>query len=123
MAAVHYNRVMCGFKPILIYQKPPHTPPPKIFLDVVRGRRSKAYHPWEQSIHEAIHLLSRFCITGDLILDPYAGSGTTCLAAKLLGLNYIGFELDPGTHRIACQRMEQQPLNLCSYDCEEVIRA
>ncbi|PJE59889.1 MAG: site-specific DNA-methyltransferase [Candidatus Portnoybacteria bacterium CG10_big_fil_rev_8_21_14_0_10_44_7] len=31
--------------------------------------------------------------TRGLVLDPYAGSGTTCLAAKLLGVNYIGIEI------------------------------
>ena len=28
-----------------------------------------------------------------VILDPYVGSGTTCLAAKLLGSNYIGIDI------------------------------
>lgn len=28
-----------------------------------------------------------------MILDPYVGSGTTCLAAKLLGSNYIGIDI------------------------------
>ena len=28
-----------------------------------------------------------------MILDPYTGSGTTCLAAKLLGSNYIGIDI------------------------------
>ncbi len=117
MAAVHRKNVMCGFKPILIYQKPPFAAPHKIFLDVVRGRKSKLHHAWEQSIHEALHLLSRFCIAGDIILDPFAGSGTTLLAAKLLGRDYIGFEIDPDTYLDACQRLEQQPLDLRQF-CE-----
>ncbi len=28
-----------------------------------------------------------------MVLDPYVGSGTTCLAAKLLGSNYIGIDI------------------------------
>ena len=28
-----------------------------------------------------------------MVLDPYVGSGTTCLAAKLLGVNYIGIDI------------------------------
>ncbi len=117
LLAVHYKNVICGFKPILIYQKPPFKPPEKIFLDRISGRKAKEYHSWEQSIHEALHLLSRFCRPGETILDPFTGTGTTLLAAKLLGLVYIGFEIDPNTYRIGCQRLEQQPLDLRQF-CE-----
>ena len=40
-----------------------------------------------------------------LILDPFAGSGSTCLAAKHLELDYIGFEIDEGYHKIAEDRL------------------
>lgn len=46
-----------------------------------------------------------------LILDPYCGSGTTCLAAKELGRHYIGIELDQNYAKYARQRIEgYQPL-------------
>lgn len=41
----------------------------------------------------------------DLILDCFAGSGTTCLAAKETNRRYIGFEIDPEYHKIAVNRM------------------
>ena len=41
-----------------------------------------------------------------VILDPFCGSGTTCLAAKHLGLNYIGFEIDEEYYKIACDRLQ-----------------
>jgi site-specific DNA-methyltransferase (adenine-specific) len=115
MAMVYQNRVMCGYKPILIYQKSPHAPPKKVSLDVIRGRKAKKYHPWEQSIHEALHLLSRFAVPGEIMLDPYAGSGTSLLAAKLLGLQYIGFEYDPEYYEIALTRLNQVPLDLKTF--------
>lgn len=40
------------------------------------------------------------------ILDPYVGSGTTTLAAKHLGLNYIGFEINEKFYKIATDRMK-----------------
>ena len=43
---------------------------------------------------------------GGLILDPFVGSGTTCLAAKHLGHNYIGFEINKDFYQIACDRLQ-----------------
>ena len=42
---------------------------------------------------------------GSLVLDPFVGSGTTAVACKELGRNYIAFELDPKWHTIAVDRL------------------
>ncbi|MDH7510059.1 MAG: DNA methyltransferase [Methanolinea sp.] len=109
------RNAMCGWKPVVIYQKPPVTAPNQIFIDVLRGVRAKAFHPWQQSIHETLHLLSRLAAPGALVLDPYAGTGTNLIAAQLLGMNYHGFEIDPATYRIAQDRLTQRPLDLAVY--------
>lgn len=49
---------------------------------------------------------------GALVLDPFAGSGTNLVAARLLGMDYYGFEIDPATCRIARDRLTQRPLDL-----------
>ena len=41
----------------------------------------------------------------DIILDCFAGSGTTCVAAKELGRRYIGMEIDKEYHKIAVNRL------------------
>lgn len=41
----------------------------------------------------------------NLILDPFAGSGTTLMACKMLGLDYIGFEIDSSYCEIANARL------------------
>ena len=44
---------------------------------------------------------------GDTVFDPFMGSGTTAVAAKMLGRHYIGFEIDPEYHRIAEKRLSE----------------
>lgn len=50
-------------------------------------------------------LISLFSKEGDLVLDPFMGSGTTAVAAKLLNRNYIGFEIIPEYVKISEQRI------------------
>ncbi len=45
-----------------------------------------------------------------IILDPFAGSGTTCVAAKQLGRKYIGIEINPDYIKIAKERLKQGEL-------------
>ena len=49
---------------------------------------------------------------GDIVLDPFCGSGTTCLAARALGRHYLAFEIDPDTCELARERVRntQPPL-------------
>ncbi len=49
---------------------------------------------------------------GDLVLDPFAGSGTTLRAAKELGRNFIGLEVNPEYVDMAYGRISQQVMSL-----------
>ncbi len=42
---------------------------------------------------------------GEIVADFFMGSGTTAVAAKELHRNFIGFEIDPEYHKIACDRL------------------
>ena len=44
---------------------------------------------------------------GDIVFDPFLGSGTTAVAAVNTGRHYIGFELDPAYFDIACKRLDE----------------
>lgn len=41
----------------------------------------------------------------DIVLDCFSGSGTTCVAAKELGRQFIGIEIDPEYHKISIDRL------------------
>lgn len=51
-------------------------------------------------------LVSLVTIEGQVILDPFMGSGTTCLAAKRLNRHYIGIDIDPQSVRTANERLD-----------------
>lgn len=42
---------------------------------------------------------------GDIVLDPLAGSGTTCVAARRLGRRFLGIDLNPDFCRLAAERV------------------
>lgn len=53
----------------------------------------KNAHPTVKPLKLMAYLITLGSREGDVVLDPFAGSGTTCLAAKELGRSYIGIEL------------------------------
>ena len=69
------------------------------------GDKKQFLHPTIKDI-EIIENLIRNSCGGGLVFDPFVGSGTTCLAAKHLGLNYLGFEINEKYHKIACDRLQ-----------------
>jgi site-specific DNA-methyltransferase (adenine-specific) len=62
-------------------------------------------HPTQKSVHVLMPLIEAFTRTGDLVLDPFAGSGSTCIAAAQLGRRTIGIEIDEAHHRTASRRL------------------
>jgi site-specific DNA-methyltransferase (adenine-specific) len=43
---------------------------------------------------------------GDIVLDPFSGSGTTCIAAMMLNRDHIGIDISPEYNQIALKRLE-----------------
>jgi len=64
-----------------------------------------AYHPTQKSIHILKPLITTFTQRGQLVLDPFAGSGSTCVSAQRTGRSYTGIELDPVHHHTAKARL------------------
>ena len=62
-------------------------------------------HPTQKPIAALSPLVESFSRPSDMVLDPFAGSGSTLLAAKTLGRDYLGIELDAKYHAIAARRL------------------
>ena len=62
-------------------------------------------HPTGKPLELLLDWVQQFTDPGELILDPFMGSGTTGVACKELNRNFIGIEIDPKYFEIAKQRI------------------
>ena len=65
-------------------------------------------HPAPFPLELASRLVRMFSFTGDTVLDPFCGTGTTLLAAANAGRNAFGVELDAHYARMAAQRLKAE---------------
>jgi site-specific DNA-methyltransferase (adenine-specific) len=73
------------------------------------GRRfadEKADHPTQKPLSISRRIIKHFSNSGDLVIVPFAGSGSECVAATEFGRRFIGFELNPKYVEIARTRIE-----------------
>lgn len=80
-----------------IYQSP---------LNILDKR--KYHHPTIKPLPFILRMIKNSSNVKDLILDPFAGSGTTLVASKLLNRNFIGFEI------------EEKYVDICNFRLQEV---
>ena len=68
-------------------------------------------HPTSKPLAMVADWVEKFTLPGDLVLDPFAGGGTTLRAAADLGRKAIGVELDEAYCEIAARRLSQGVLD------------
>lgn len=69
------------------------------------GRTLKREHPHAKPLPLLQHLIEAATEPGDTVLDPFAGSGSTLVAAKSLGRRFVGVEIDPHYADVAKRRV------------------
>jgi len=75
-----------------------------------RDIRDKNVHPATFPISLATKVISLFTHEGELVLDPFVGSGTTLVAARDLNRNAVGFDLKPEYVQLCNERLAQATL-------------
>jgi site-specific DNA-methyltransferase (adenine-specific) len=66
------------------------------------------FHKTVKPIEICVHLIRLSVLSEDaIVLDPFMGSGTTAVATKILGLNYLGFEINKEYIEIANKRLDE----------------
>lgn len=83
------------------------TPPERPIRDVIEFTYTgNKLHPTQKPVLALSPLIASFTKPGDLVLDPFCGSGSTLEAAQRLGRDWLGIELNADHHRTASQRLQ-----------------
>jgi len=64
-------------------------------------------HPSEKPVPVLKSLVTAFCPAGGLVLDPFCGSGSSLVAARDCGRDFIGIELDANHQAVAAGRLSR----------------
>lgn len=102
----HYRR---SYEVVLVGQKPGAAckwyDTSKKVENIIRHIRkivpSAEQHPTQKPVQLAQHFIALHTEPGDIVLDPFAGSGSTLIAAQRMGRQFVGIELDEKWHRQA----------------------
>ncbi len=71
-----------------------------------RGEKGPADHPWQQTVGPFARLVEMAARPGELVLDPFLGSGTTALACLATRRRFLGCDVDPGAVSLALERLQ-----------------
>lgn len=73
----------------------------------IRHKKRRDEHPCQLPVHLIERLLLFSSDEGDIILDPFIGTGTTAIAAKKLGRKYIAIDIDPKYVEITRNKLKE----------------
>jgi site-specific DNA-methyltransferase (adenine-specific) len=111
---LYSNKYLCDKEYILYFRRGAYCKPASygdaatVYISPLNQKDKKKYgHPTIKPLPLILKLIRNSSTPGQLVLDPFAGSGTTLAAAKTLGRNYIGFEIEPRWCELANQRITE----------------
>lgn len=73
--------------------------------------RERTGYPTQKPVLLLNQIINIVTQEGDLVLDPFCGSGTTCVSAKLLKRNYIGIDISEDAVELANSRLEEMVIS------------
>lgn len=96
--------------------------PTHIIGDVVEFAYSgNKLHPTQKPISVLTPLIESFCPPRGIVMDPFAGSGSTCVAARSVGRSFIGMEIDPVHHEVSNRRVRTYAHRLATISANDPI--
>ena len=99
-----------SYEPCFWVNRGRHLVKPQAFnvlkFDTVPG--VKKIHPTEKPAALLRHIISASCLPGEVVLDPFAGSGSTLVGASQVGCRFIGVEREEKFWRLAAERIAEE---------------
>jgi hypothetical protein len=97
---VRVRMVFGQHRSVLLYSAGPYRPRTWLndvaFAEGRGGPEERPLHPWQQALEPVRHWVRQVSEPGELIVDPFLGSGTTAVAVVMEGRRFIGCDIDPG---------------------------
>ena len=97
---VRVRMVFGQHRSVLLYSAGPYRPRAWLndvaFAEGRGGPEERPLHPWQQALAPVRHWIRQVSEPGELIVDPFLGSGTTAVAAVMEGRRFLGCDIDPG---------------------------
>ena len=75
--------------------------------DILPESAKRVGHPAPFPVELAARVIQLYSYVGDVVLDPFLGSGTTAVGAVKSGRRYVGFEIDPDYFALAQSRIAE----------------
>jgi hypothetical protein len=110
-AKIRVRLVFGSHRSVLLYSKGAYEPRHWIYdttsAEGRGGPDERPLHPWQQAVEPIRHWVRSVSKPGELICDPFIGSGTTAIACLLEGRRFVGADIDPGCVETARRRIEE----------------
>ena len=107
---VHVHKINGWHRPWLLYSAGRYKPRAWIKDTLIAsdgaGEKDLDDHPWQQAEGPIRELVRMLTLPGELVLDPFVGSGTTAAAALAEGRRFVGCDVDPGAVAMTLERLE-----------------
>lgn len=102
---MHKYGIKNQWKPMVWFVKGTRGDVQTFVNDSVTGDREKSHHAWQQAQSEAEYYINLLCSQTGIVVDFFAGGGTTLVAAQKLKRKWIGFEIDQSAAGKASARL------------------
>ncbi|MEX0918676.1 MAG: site-specific DNA-methyltransferase [Candidatus Paceibacterota bacterium] len=109
------SRFLNAWEAVVIGKRPGSTWNSTYEHNIIKCQAPKGknrFHPTQKPVELIKKLISLATKEGDIVLDPFMGSGTTAVACIESKRNYIGFELSKEYHKMAVNRIKELPTQL-----------